>query len=113
MVDELALARGDRDLLDHAVHEGRHQHRELAAEVQVRLLPRDRDARVALAWVLSRPFVTSVIIGAKSRAQLDDNLAAATLSLTSDEARELDEVSALPPEYPGWMVAFQNREPRA
>ena len=72
-----------------------------------------RSARVALAWMLGKPHVTSVIIGAKNEAQLDDNLAAAALSLTSDEARELDEVSALPPEYPGWMVAFQNREPRA
>jgi len=69
-------------------------------------------ARVALAWMLSKPHVTSVIIGAKSEAQLDDNLAATELALTSEELTKLDEVSALPPEYPGWMVAFQNRETR-
>jgi aryl-alcohol dehydrogenase-like predicted oxidoreductase len=69
-------------------------------------------ARVALAWMLAKPFVTSVIIGAKDERQLDDNLAATTLSLTAEELAKLDEVSALPPEYPGWMVAWQNRDVR-
>jgi aryl-alcohol dehydrogenase-like predicted oxidoreductase len=69
-------------------------------------------ARVALAWVLSRPFVTSVIIGAKTREQLADNLAASDVKLAPEHLARLDEVSALPPEYPGWMVGFQNREPR-
>ena len=57
---------------------------------------------MALAWVLAKPFVTSVIIGANTE-QLDDNLAAAELTLTEAEIAKLDEVSALPPEYPGWM----------
>jgi aryl-alcohol dehydrogenase-like predicted oxidoreductase len=65
-------------------------------------------ARVSLAWLLAKPFVTSVIIGAKRSHQLDDNLAAADLRLSPDEIALLDEVSALPPEYPGWMVPFQN-----
>jgi len=69
-------------------------------------------ARVALAWILAKPFVTSVIIGAKTVEQLDDNLAAAALSLTKDEIAKLDEVSALPWEYPGWMVARQGSERR-
>ena len=64
-------------------------------------------ARVALAWVLAKPFVTSVIIGAKRLEQLNDNIAAVDLKLTSDEIKKLDEVSALPPEYPGWMLPFQ------
>jgi aryl-alcohol dehydrogenase-like predicted oxidoreductase len=64
-------------------------------------------ARVALAWVLARPFVTSVIIGAKRLEQLNDNIAAVDLKLTPDEIKKLDEVSALPPEYPGWMLPFQ------
>ena len=64
-------------------------------------------ARVALAWVLSRRPVTSVIIGARTAEQLDDNLAAADLALNADDVEALDAVSALPPEYPGWMVAFQ------
>jgi aryl-alcohol dehydrogenase-like predicted oxidoreductase len=60
-------------------------------------------ARVALAWVLAKPFVTSVIIGAKTVEQLEDNLAAADLTLTPEEIAALDAVSALPGEYPGWM----------
>jgi aryl-alcohol dehydrogenase-like predicted oxidoreductase len=70
-------------------------------------------ARVALAWLLTRPFVTSVIIGAKRPDQLADNLAAAELRLAPEEVALLDRASALPPEYPGWMVEFQNaRDPR-
>jgi aryl-alcohol dehydrogenase-like predicted oxidoreductase len=70
-------------------------------------------ARVALAWLLAQPHVTSVIIGAKTEAQLADNLAATELALTADELARLDAASALPPEYPGWMVGWQNRDPRA
>jgi aryl-alcohol dehydrogenase-like predicted oxidoreductase len=69
-------------------------------------------ARVALGWQLTRPFVTSVILGAKTREQLVDNLAAAELKLAPEHVKLLDEASALPPEYPGWMLGFQNREPR-
>jgi aryl-alcohol dehydrogenase-like predicted oxidoreductase len=65
-------------------------------------------ATIALAWVLAKPFVTSVIIGAKSSAQLEQNLAAVEFQLTEEEIKQLDEVSALPPEYPGWMIPFQN-----
>jgi aryl-alcohol dehydrogenase-like predicted oxidoreductase len=65
-------------------------------------------ATVALAWVLAKPFVTSVIIGAKRLEQLQENLAAAELQLSEEEVRKLDDVSALPPEYPGWMVSSQN-----
>ncbi len=64
-------------------------------------------ARIALAWVLAKPVVTSVIIGAKRVDQLNDNLAAEQLRLTEDQLKGLDEVSALPPEYPGWMSAVQ------
>jgi len=64
-------------------------------------------ARVALAWLLSKPAVMSVIIGAKSAEQLDDNLAAADLILTAEEIAKLDAISALAPEYPGWMFAMQ------
>jgi aryl-alcohol dehydrogenase-like predicted oxidoreductase len=67
-------------------------------------------ARVSLAWLLAKPAVTSVIIGAKRHDQLQDNLAAIKLTLTHDELRRLDEVSALPPEYPGWMMPFQGAD---
>jgi aryl-alcohol dehydrogenase-like predicted oxidoreductase len=70
-------------------------------------------ARVALAWMLTRPFVTSIIIGAKRTEQLVDNLAAVDVKLAQEHVKLLDEASALPPEYPGWMVDFQNtRDPR-
>jgi len=64
-------------------------------------------ARVALAWLLAKPSVMTVIIGAKTVEQLEDNLAAADLALTTEEVARLDAVSALPAEYPGWMLAMQ------
>jgi aryl-alcohol dehydrogenase-like predicted oxidoreductase len=63
-----------------------------------------RPARVSLAWLLAKPVITSVIIGAKRLDQLWDNLATIELKLTQGEVRQLDEVSALPPEYPGWVL---------
>ncbi|MCI3133680.1 aldo/keto reductase [Phenylobacterium aquaticum] len=71
-------------------------------------------ARVALAWLLAKSHVMSVIIGAKTVEQLDDNLAAVGLELTADEVARLDAVSALPSEYPGWMFERQGgaRRPR-
>ncbi len=65
-------------------------------------------ARVSLAWLLSKPVVTSIIIGAKRLDQLEDNIAATELQLTPDELQQLDAVSALPPEYPGWMLQTQS-----
>ena len=67
-------------------------------------------ARISLAWLLSKPVVTSVIIGAKRQDQLEDNVAALDVQLTADELQQLDEVSALPPEYPGWMLATQGAD---
>lgn len=67
-------------------------------------------ARVALSWVVHQPHVTSTIIGAKTREQLVDNIAATELKLSAEELETLAKVSALPPEYPGWMLAFQGRE---
>lgn len=64
-------------------------------------------AQVALAWLLSRSQVSTVIIGAKTPEQLRDNLGASRLELSADELSALDMVSELPPEYPGWMLATQ------
>jgi len=71
-------------------------------------------ARVALAWLLHQAGVTTVIIGAKTPEQLDDNLAATTLQLGSEELAALDRVSVLPSEYPGWMLKRQatDRSPK-
>ena len=69
-------------------------------------------ARVALAWLLRKDVVTSVIIGARRMEQLEDNLAAAELALTAEEMTRLDDVSRLPPGYPHWMTALgDDREP--
>ena len=69
-------------------------------------------ARIALAWLLHQPVVTSVIIGAKSVEQLDDNLAATTVKLSAEELQRLDAVSALPAEYPAWMLERQGANRR-
>jgi len=61
-------------------------------------------ARVALAWLLHQSAVTSVIIGAKSREQLLDNMAATEVRLGSEDLNALNEVSTLALEYPGWML---------
>jgi len=60
---------------------------------------------VALAWLLGRPGVTSVVIGARTEEQLADNLAAAELRLSDEERRRLDEVSVPPLIYPFWHQA--------
>jgi aryl-alcohol dehydrogenase-like predicted oxidoreductase len=67
-------------------------------------------ARISLAWLLTKPVVTSVIIGAKRLEQLDDNIAAVDVKLMPQEIATLDEVSALPPEYPGWVLKLQDGE---
>lgn len=64
-------------------------------------------AEVALGYILAKPFVTSVIIGAKRLEQLEENLKAVALRLDADDMARLDEVSALPPEYPRWMLDRQ------
>ncbi|MEO8484209.1 MAG: aldo/keto reductase [Acidobacteriota bacterium] len=59
--------------------------------------------QVALAWVLAHDVVTSVIIGARTRAQLDDNLRTIDLVLSPEDLKELDEASKIAPGYPAWM----------
>ena len=51
-----------------------------------------------------------MIIGARDEAQLRDNLAAPALQLSTSQLERLDKASALPPEYPGWMIAMQARD---
>jgi aryl-alcohol dehydrogenase-like predicted oxidoreductase len=62
--------------------------------------------QVALAWILANAAVTSVIIGAKKIAQLDDNLKSVDLTLTADDLGALEEASKLAVEYPAWMDAL-------
>lgn len=67
-------------------------------------------AQIALAWLLAKPGVTSVIIGAKRLDQLDDNLSSVEVRLSGEDLTRLDEVSALTPEYPGWMQPLQQAD---
>ena len=69
--------------------------------------------QIALGWLLHQPVVTSVIIGAKRPEQLQDNLKAVDLKLTADELAQLEAVSKLSPEYPGWMIERQTADRKA
>jgi aryl-alcohol dehydrogenase-like predicted oxidoreductase len=62
-------------------------------------------AQVALAWLLARPGISSLVVGARTDEQLADNLAAATLELSADETARLDALSAPPLIYPHWHQA--------
>ena len=70
-------------------------------------------AALALAWLLHQKVVSTVIIGAKKMEQLDDNLTAVDVKFTPEELQQLDEVSKLTPEYPGWMVEFTSGDRQA
>ncbi|MBE0691338.1 MAG: aldo/keto reductase, partial [Anaerolineae bacterium] len=61
-------------------------------------------ARVALAWTLQRPAVSSVIIGARKLEHLEDNIAAADLKLSEQDIKELNDISDPGTPYPKWMV---------
>jgi aryl-alcohol dehydrogenase-like predicted oxidoreductase len=63
-------------------------------------------AQVALSWALGRPGVTSVIIGGRTGAQFQDNIAAAAFKLSSEERQRLDDVSRAPLLYPYWHQSF-------
>ena len=63
-------------------------------------------AQVALAWLLHKEAVTSVIIGARRMDQLEDNFGSVDLTLTDEEVAQLDEVSEIPLGYPAWMGAL-------
>ncbi|EHQ29246.1 aldo/keto reductase [Mucilaginibacter paludis] len=67
-------------------------------------------AQIALAWVRQQAPVTSTIIGAKNAAQLQDNIKSTEITLSADDLKKINEVSALPKEYPGWMVERQSAD---
>jgi aryl-alcohol dehydrogenase-like predicted oxidoreductase len=67
-------------------------------------------AQVALAYLLAKPAVTSLIVGARTEEQLADNLASAELTLSADEISRLDDVSAEPLRYPYWHQAKTARD---
>lgn len=65
-------------------------------------------AQLSLAWLLHQPVVSSVIVGANNPEQLADNLGATRVQFTAEERKQLDAVSRLLPEYPGWMIGLGN-----
>jgi aryl-alcohol dehydrogenase-like predicted oxidoreductase len=65
-------------------------------------------AQVALAWLLAQPHVTSVIIGAKNKDQLLDNIGATALTLGAEDLKAISAASELPGEYPQWMITRQS-----
>lgn len=67
-------------------------------------------AQIALAWVRQQKGVTSTIIGAKNVDQLHDNIKSTEITLSSDDLKKIDEVSALSKEYPGWMAERQSAD---
>ncbi len=67
-------------------------------------------AQVALAWLLARQPVSSVIIGARTEEQMKANLASCQVTLAAEQIAQLDQASALPPEYPGWMLEFSSQD---
>jgi len=60
--------------------------------------------QVAIAWLLHQPFVTTVILGAKRIEQLSENVRATMIQLDARDLAELDAISQLPIEYPGWLL---------
>ena len=70
-------------------------------------------AQLALAWLLHQQVVTTVIIGARKSDQLEDNLKAVEVKFTADEFKQLDDISKLSPEYPGWMLERQGVDRKA
>jgi aryl-alcohol dehydrogenase-like predicted oxidoreductase len=67
-------------------------------------------AQLALSWLLHQSAVTTVIIGANTTDQLEDNLNATNVTFTPDELAQIDAVSKLPAEYPGWMLERQGAD---
>jgi aryl-alcohol dehydrogenase-like predicted oxidoreductase len=68
-------------------------------------------AQVAIAWVLTKPFISTVLLGANKMSQLEDNLGAAALKLRPEEIAVLDELSAPAPVYPNYFNARVVDEP--
>ena len=67
--------------------------------------------QVALNWLLQRPTVSTVVIGARNEGQLQDNLGAVGWNLTPEQVKRLDEASATPKPYPYWHQSGFHRNP--
>jgi aryl-alcohol dehydrogenase-like predicted oxidoreductase len=63
-------------------------------------------AQIALAWLLAKPYVSTILLGASKLSQLEDNLGAANIQLSAEELAELDQMTAPAPLYPNWFQSF-------
>ncbi len=101
--DILSPFAGDREMGEIVVE----QLRKIAAEREA------TPAQIALAWVLAKPFVTSVILGASNQRQFSSNIAVTNLQLSQEEVEALDALSALKLLYPYTLHASSNDPQRA
>ncbi len=69
-------------------------------------------AQIAIAWLLKQSIVSTVIVGAKRVEQLQENIRSASIELDDNDMAQLDEVSRLPVEYPGWLLNDGNGHSR-
>lgn len=67
-------------------------------------------SQLALRYLLTRPAVGTVLVGARDLKQLQENIAAVDIELSEEDLAALDQASALTPEYPGWMLARQGAD---
>jgi len=63
-------------------------------------------AQIALAWLLAKPYVSTILLGASKVSQLEDNLGAGEVTLSADQIAELDTLTTPPPVYPHWFQTF-------
>ncbi len=68
-------------------------------------------AQIALAWLLTKRSIASVLIGANKLAQLDDNLAAVNIKLSDEEIKKMEELTASPLPYPHWFTQRVQDQP--
>ena len=101
--DSLSPFAGDREVGETVVEKLRN----IAAEREA------TPAQIALAWVLAKPFVTSVILGTSNQRQLASNIEVANLHLSPEEVEALNTLSALKPLYPYTLHASSNDPQRA
>lgn len=68
-------------------------------------------AQIALAWILAKPWVTSILVGASKLSQLDDNLGAIDIALSAEEIAELDALTKQKARYPNVRWLPDNANP--
>lgn len=102
---------GRLNAFDFLPHDPERSHRIVDQVREIAKAHNASPAQIALAWLLTKPAVSSVLVGANKMSQLEDNLQAADLKLTSDELAKIEEISAPTLIYPNWFTA-RVRDPK-